>query len=266
MRIPETLNLQAQSLRHWIMNTVDTPTETGFLFPPLPGLEPSPAALHNQLLLRGLTHKLNNLLSVVKGNMGLLQMHDDLDPGARDHIEESKRACDLMAALGDRMRACAGCSKPDIKPVAPDSVLLPLPNALKRAAAAAGISLQTHAAPGLPQVWADPGFLRDILFELVANAIEASASGSIVSVEILAPGMWEPDQATHVDAFVRNPSQALSEQEILALFLPFHTSKGGNHSGTGLTLALALATQMRIPLGVRNTGQSTDVWLRLPIV
>ncbi|HUF63265.1 MAG TPA: HAMP domain-containing sensor histidine kinase [Verrucomicrobiales bacterium] len=248
------------------MKTIDTPTETGFLFPALPALEPSPAALHNQLLLRGLTHKLNNLLSVVKGNMGLLQMDDALGPEGRNHIEESKRACDLMAGLGDRIRACAGCSTPEITPVAAESVLLPLPNALQRAAASKGIELQTHAAPALPHVWADPGSLRDILSELVANAIEASADGSIVSIQILAPGMWEPEQLSHVDVFVRNPSPALSQKQILALFQPFHTSKGGNHSGTGLTLALALATQMGMPLGIRNTGQSTDVWLRLPVV
>jgi signal transduction histidine kinase len=195
----------------------------------------------------------------------LLQLQGGLDAAALDHIDETKRACDLLAALGDRVRACAGCSSPSIRSIAPRPALLPLPATLEKTAGARGITLQTHASPDLPQVMADPACLRDILCELVANAIEASPDKSTVAVEILAPGVWNPEEYTHLDVFVRNPSPPLANSDLLSFFLPFSTSKGGNHAGMGLHFALVLATQMHMPLGVRNSGGSTDFWLRLPV-
>ena len=63
-----------------------------FTFPTYLNLGPESSEGYHPELLRGLTHKLNNLLAVIQGFSSLVLMNDDLDPGVMENVQHIREA------------------------------------------------------------------------------------------------------------------------------------------------------------------------------
>src|SRR5687768_18623743 len=71
----------------------------------------------HQELLRGLTHKLNNLLAVIQGFSSLVLMNEDLDPGVAENMGHIREASVGVASLSERIRSAGGCAKITLQPL-----------------------------------------------------------------------------------------------------------------------------------------------------
>jgi hypothetical protein len=81
------------------------------------------------------------------------------------------------------------------------------------------------------------GSLQQILYNLVANAIEASPSGGVVAV--VAELTDEHDQDL-VEITVRDQGRGIAPEIQQRIFEPFFTTKSGDDSGEGLGLGLSV--------------------------
>jgi signal transduction histidine kinase len=88
------------------------------------------------------------------------------------------------------------------------------------------VRLQWMAQPDLPQVRADENTLREIMFNLVLNAIEAVEPGGHVQVDVSRNGRY-------VVTTVADDGPGIDDELRSELFTPFSTSKP---AGTGLGL------------------------------
>ncbi len=111
-------------------------------------------------------------------------------------------------------------------------------------ALARGVALQTECEPEL-QCACDSRKIRQILGNLVGNAIEASATGQVVRLRAVAQG------ETHVALTVEDDGAGLSDPVRSRLFTPGATSKALG-SGLGLVIAKAIAEQHGGTLGLHN--------------
>jgi len=131
-------------------------------------------------------------------------------------------------------------------------------HALRPAAAQQGLTLE-FSAPQYPvTIRSDSGRLRQILLNLIDNAIKFTTVGTVrVAVE---------DREEHVQIDVQDTGIGIPARQIERIFQPFHQlddERGG--SGLGLTSARQLVWRLGGEISVSSTeGVGTTFTVRLP--
>jgi C4-dicarboxylate-specific signal transduction histidine kinase len=158
----------------------------------------------------------------------------------------------------------SGCSRCDRSAVSIGELVTYWTDKANEICGASGVNLQVNARDGLPPVAGDGGKLTDIFTQLIKNAAEGAAEvgGGTVAIDIFPPGEASP--GTNVDLFIRNSSHAMDAAALEKAFEPFHTTKGAEYFGIGLTTAAVLAGQMGMRLGLRHADSTTTAWLAMP--
>ena len=220
----------------------------------------------HQELLRGLTHKLNNLLAVIQGFSSLILMQDDLDPNVSENMQHIREASVGVSALSERIRSAGGCAKLSPQPLNLNEYLGVVEAALLDPFSKNGVQLEADVQPGLPPILVDPTKFKDILLELLKNAAEAAAKGQgRAMLRIAGPGVITPAEQRRVDILVSNTGSQIPPDKLAEVFRPFHGTKNSNHLGLGLTIAAMLSHQMNLQLGVASENNATTFWLSCPM-
>ncbi|HZP39944.1 MAG TPA: ATP-binding protein, partial [Candidatus Binatia bacterium] len=182
-------------------------------------------------LAAGIAHEIRNPLVAVKTFLDLLPEHIE-DRAFVDHfrelsLSELKRVTTLISDLltlgkSTQIKRCQVALLPTLQPV----VRLMESNAQKR-----DVRLTYAADPQLPELWGDPDELKQIVLNLLLNAIEASPPDAEVrlSVEV------GDDAGETVVIEVQDEGPGIPKESFEDIFHPFFTTK---ETGTGLGLAL----------------------------
>jgi two-component system sensor histidine kinase/response regulator len=122
--------------------------------------------------------------------------------------------------------------------------------------------------PSVPSlVRGDPGRLRQILLNLVGNAVKFTSTGEVA---LLVSLLEESTDQVRLHIVVRDTGIGISEDKIGILFLPFtqaDASTTRQYGGTGLGLSIArhLVELMGGEIGIDSQpGQGTTFWLDIP--
>lgn len=227
-------------------------------------LEQSPTRTFYEHFLKGLVHKHNNLMGVIQGFSSLILYDESINSEVRESAEQMQAAAKTASQLNQDVLLSSGVSRCDRAPVNLGGLLPYWKQKAEEICGAAGVSVQLNFREGLVPVEGDSGKLSEIFVHLVKNAAEAASevpSGS-VAVDAFPPGEASPGE--NVDLFIRNSSREMSTEALEKSFEPFHTTKGSEHFGIGLTSAAVLAGQMGMRLGMRHAEGTTTLWLALP--
>ncbi len=127
----------------------------------------------------GVAHDFNNLLMGILGNAELaLEDSGPRDP-VRESLEQIRAQGRRAAELTGQMLSYAGKGRAMRGPVDLSAMLEEL-DALVRSSLGPGTTLELDLASGLTRVEADRGQMEQVVFNLVANAVEAMAGGGVV--------------------------------------------------------------------------------------
>ncbi|MBF0428348.1 MAG: response regulator [Magnetococcales bacterium] len=133
-----------------------------------------------------------------------------------------------------------------------------------------GISLMTHVSPRIPDTLiGDPGRLRQMLLNLMGNAVKFTDEGE-VTIRVLLEGEVRDQVMVHFSVADTGIGLALGEQETKRLFEPFIQAEQGTarkFGGTGLGLAISkrLAELMGGEIGTHSRQEGGTVfWFRIP--
>jgi PAS domain S-box-containing protein len=136
-------------------------------------------------------------------------------------------------------------------------------------AASRGLEVIVDLAPDLPRaVVGDPGRLRQVLTNLIGNAIKFTKTGEIVVSVRREPGSDDP--AT-MRFSIRDTGIGIAPARLDAVFEEFtqaDVSTSREYGGTGLGLALCrrLVGIMRGQIGVRSeVGKGSEFWFTIPL-
>ena len=219
------------------------------------------------LLLRGMTHKLNNLLTVIQNFSSLIMMDEGLDETIAENLGHMKEASTIASGLSKRMLPAGGCAQITIQDLNLADYLPMIEDSLKEPFDTLGIPVNIKCPTDIPSVKADPGQLKEILMSLLNNAAEAAAeNGGQASFEIYAPGGFSSADNKRVDILVRNSGSIIPADKMAKIWEPFYSSKDRKHYGVGLTIAGVLAAQMDMKLGVHSADNTTTFWLSIPAI
>lgn len=134
---------------------------------------------------------------------------------------------------------------------------------VRTAAQAKRQRLEVALPPDLPQAWADPDRVAQVLVELLDNAVKFGPEAGRIAV-----CAWS--DARRVVFEVADDGQGMNVEVLERLFRPFYQADGSStrrHGGLGLGLALAhqLATALHGRLEARSTiGKGTTFTFELP--
>jgi len=126
-------------------------------------------------------------------------------------------------------------------------------------AAAKGIRLCVQEGVGFPLVHIDRGQIKQVLVNLVLNAIEASESGSEVVVRL-------KNEPTGLSCIVSDRGCGIAPELLNKIFEPFFTTKQ-NEKGLGLGLAIcnSIIHNHGGVMGASNrTGGGLSIWFSIP--
>ncbi len=216
-------------------------------------------AFYNQLL-KGLTHKLNNLLAVIQGFSSLIEMQDGLDEATQGNLRQIKEASQNASTLGERVLEAGGCAPLSIENVNLRDLLPVIEGGLREATRNEGAAFEAQCDPDVATINVDRARFRTILLELVRNACEAAGEGGQVK---LAVAQGAPDSQS-VDVVISNTGGPIPADKLTEIFKPFVSTKDSSHYGIGLTVANVLSAQMGIDLAVRNDNDAVTFRLRVP--
>ncbi len=187
-------------------------------------------------MLADVTHELRTPLTVVQG--GLEAMLDGVHPLDEDHLAPVLAETTVMARLLDDLRtlslADAGALTLHREPADLAGIAREVVAANAASASAKGVDL---AAAGEPRLVldVDPVRIREVIANLVGNALRHTAAGGRVAIEVRAEG----DDAVLV---VRDTGSGIAPDELPRVFDRFqrHADTGG--TGLGLAIVRDLVT------------------------
>jgi two-component system sensor histidine kinase HydH len=142
-------------------------------------------------------------------------------------VNEAERLERLVTDLLDFARP----REPQISNVNLTDLVEDVANVLKPRLEASGVTLQLSSDPTPLKIQSDPGGLRQVLLNVILNAIDASPAGNAVALQIFTDG---ETRAVVIQADDRGKGVGTNNPE--ELFQPFVTTKT---RGTGLGLAIS---------------------------
>ena len=221
------------------------------------------------LFLRNVSHEIRTPLSAILGMAQLLRAKD-LASDRRDDLEgrilaNGRQLLGLVDELLDLSKIESGKIDFDLQPVSARTAAADVLAVLEPQANEKGLQLWLDLAP-LEQhvVLADPKRLRQILMNVVGNAVKFTERG-----EIRVRLSEEPPERLQVD--VSDTGIGLSPEQAELLFEPFaqaDPSIARRFGGTGLGLALSrrLAREMGGELRVKDGAPGHGTTVRLTLV
>jgi two-component system, NtrC family, sensor histidine kinase HydH len=209
-------------------------------------------------LSAGLAHEIRNPLASIEGAAAVVQREAESEERRREFLDiirkESRRLNHLLTSFLDFAKP----RQPNLEMVEIDALLDSVIVLARHAGDTARLDLRKQIQPGLTRIECDAEQLKQVLLNLLMNAIQAMPHGGSV---VLAAQRGE----TRVNIDVRDQGQGIGEDNLDRVFDPFFTTKE-NGSGLGLSIAHQIVSQHGGMLTIqRNSPHGVTARISLPL-
>jgi signal transduction histidine kinase/CheY-like chemotaxis protein len=215
--------------------------------------------------LSRMSHELRTPLTAILGFGQLLQL-EDLSPDNADSIDHivtaGQHLLQLINEVLDIAQIESGHLSLSMEPILLREVVTEIVSLMSPIAAARAVSVEERGLEGLA-VWADRQRIKQVLLNLVSNAIKYNRQGGSIVITGSA-------SADTVALTVADTGLGIPESSLDRLFVPFDrmgaTNSGIEGTGVGLSLSKALVEAMAGTIGADSqVGQGSRFWIELPV-
>jgi signal transduction histidine kinase len=216
--------------------------------------------------LSGMSHELRTPLNAILGFAQLLEMDDlstDQKESAHQILRAGRHLLDLINEILDIGRIESGHLSLSLEGVDSRSLLEDCIGLLRPLADDRNITLEMDQPPHSGLVLADQQRLKQVLLNLMSNAVKYNHEGGSVRISVTEGG----ESTLRLAVVDSGPGIAFEHMDLL--FLPFErlpSSRGVQGTGLGLTLSKQLVEAMGGTIGVQSEpGAGSTFWVELPI-
>src|SRR5438874_8429249 len=178
------------------------------------------------------THELRTPLSVIQGQAEAIA--DGVYPADEAHLAPILDATHTLDRLVEDLKTLVDTDAGNLvlhrEPTDIGSLVHDTVESFRSQAEAAGVSLTTEIAPNLPTLEVDPARIRQVIGNLLSNAIRHTPSGGSVKVAVSGAG-------NDVTIAVSDTGEGITPELLPHIFDRF--VKGPDSTGSGLGLAIA---------------------------
>jgi PAS domain S-box-containing protein len=189
-------------------------------------------------LLAGVSHELNNPLSIVTAQSALLEeMTEGTDVAVR--AEKVRRAAERCSKIVQTFLAMARQKPPERRTVDAAEIVSAALDLTEYSLRTTGIEVTRDIAAGLPPLHADPDQLHQVLVNLIVNAQQALQEQA--GPRSLAVRVGPADEPAKLRIEIEDNGPGVPPEIRRRVFEPFFTTKPqGTGTGVGLSFSLGL--------------------------
>lgn len=213
-------------------------------------------------LFADVSHELRTPLTVIQGNLeGML---DGVYPMDRVHLEpvldETRQLSLLIEDLRTLALAESGALQLNKEATDLASLLNEATDSFRAQAAASGVNCVVETGPNLPNVLVDPARFRQVLENLIANALRFTPRGGEIRLTC------KIGAHDSVWLAIQDTGQGIDAQELPHIFERFYKGRDSRGTGLGLAIAASLIAAHGGEISAESTlGEGTTILIRLPI-
>lgn len=210
-------------------------------------------------LSAGLAHEIRNPLGSIEGAVQILRREQLPIETKQEFGELAQRELDRLKGIVNHFLEFARPQAPKRVTTEPALLLQSVAKLTAETAKMAGVQIDVTAAPDLPMVAIDPEQIKQVLLNLVLNAVKAMPRGGQITLRAAADG-------EHLRLDVQDEGLGIAPENLERIFNPFFTTR---EEGTGLGLSIAerIASQHGGRIQVRrNPERGMTFSVTLPLV
>jgi len=211
-------------------------------------------------LLADVTHELRTPLAVVQGNIEAII--DGVHPADEAHLSAILDETSVLTRLVEDLRTLAlseaGSLSLHREPTDLAILAADVATAFETSAGAAGITLDTAIDEGVPLLDIDPVRIREVLGNLVGNAIRHTPAGGTIRIAGRLDGPW-------VELTVADTGRGIEPELLPHVFERFSRSAITGGTGLGLAIARGIVELHGGTIAATSPpGEGTRIVVRLP--
>jgi two-component system sensor histidine kinase BaeS len=212
--------------------------------------------------LADVSHELRTPLTVIQGNLEALL--DGVYPADADHLEPILAETRILERLVEDLRtltlAEAGSLVLHREPTDLGALLADVAASNRSQADQSGIALAVTVTRDLPVLDIDPARIREVVANLLANALRHTPREGRVEVSATRAG-------DDIEVTVRDTGSGIPHDQLGRIFDRFYRSPDSPGSGLGLPIARSLIEAHGGTItAASRVGEGTRIQVRLPVV
>lgn len=213
---------------------------------------------------RRVAHEVNNPLAIIRNYLTVLQRKADSDQPIRAELQTIEEELDRVAHIIEEF------SQPSLKQAGRAecevNAALKYTTGLfaESGALAHGVQISRHVAPQPTMAAIDQDSLRQILINLVKNAVEAIPHGG--RIDLRNNGVVERDGGHFVALTVSDTGPGIPDAVRARLFQPVTSTKEGSNRGLGLSIVHDLVNRHGGRIACRSSRGGTIFDILLPSI
>ncbi len=213
--------------------------------------------------VRRAAHEINNPLGIVKNYLAIMKAKLGEEAPIADELrimhEELDRIVRIMRGLvQEETSQDVPIEKTDVNALIEDLVKVTDPSWRDK-----GVGMELRLAPGLPHLACDRDKLKQIVLNLLINALEATPAGGMVRLETST--LVNHRQERFLEILVADAGTGIPPDLAGRIFSPMESGKGDGHAGIGLSIVKALTQSLHGGITFKSTSAGTTFQISLPM-
>ncbi|MCB1760284.1 MAG: HDOD domain-containing protein [Gammaproteobacteria bacterium] len=208
-----------------------------------------------QSQLRKLVHEANNPLAIIKNYLQVLSIRLGNESGVQDQLSILSEEIERVAGIILRMRDITPMQEVAHGVVDVNELIRDLLGVFRVSHfVTRGIRAEVNLDDSAPPILSNRNSLKQILTNLIKNAVEAMPEGGVLSVT--SRDRVNIDGIQYIELRLADSGPGIAEELLDSVFRPVKSTKGGAHSGLGLTIVKNLLSDIDGSISCSNGVKS----------
>ena len=218
-------------------------------------------------LAAGVAHEINNPLAIIKESTGwmkqILTKEELADiPQKQDFsiaLKKIENAIERARRITHQLLVSVKVTDSVFAEININELTAEAVDLVKKEAKDKNIEVTREIDPSIGPIWSDPYKLRQVLINLMTNAVHATGSRGNITISL-------EDMGKEVSLRVRDLGQGIPKENLEKIFEPFFSTKPpGEGTGLGLFVSRSIIEKLGGKMEVESqVGHGTSFFLRLP--